>query len=53
MLMQFFAQVGEVKYIRMAGEEGNKSAYVEFTNQTSVPTAFTFNGVNCGTKPIK
>ncbi|XP_064634921.1 serine/arginine-rich splicing factor 11-like isoform X2 [Lineus longissimus] len=53
MLMQFFAQVGEVKYIRMAGDDREKSAYVEFTNQTSVPTAFTFNGVNCGTKPIK
>lgn len=46
-IMSFFGQVGEIKYVRMGGEdvEGGKCAYIEFTDQRSIATALTYNGV--------
>ncbi|WAR24472.1 RSP7-like protein [Mya arenaria] len=45
-IMSFFTQVGEIKYVRMGGEdvEGGKCAYIEFTDQRSIATALTYNG---------
>ncbi|WAR24459.1 SREK1-like protein [Mya arenaria] len=42
-IMSFFTQVGEIKYVRMGGEdvEGGKCAYIEFTDQRSIATALT------------
>ena len=46
-LVQFFSQAGEVMFVRMAGDENlpSRNAYVEFTNQRSVPVALAYNGV--------
>lgn len=54
-LLSFFSQVGEVKYVRMAGDEKQptKNAYVEFTDQRSISTALTYNGVMFQTLPIR
>ncbi len=46
--MQFFNDmIGEVMYLRMAGNENlpTRFAYIEFSNQSSVPTALQNNGV--------
>ena len=39
-------QAGEIKYVRMGGEEspGSKCAYVEYTSHASVSAALSFNG---------
>jgi len=52
--MNFFSQVGEVKYVRMAGDPNGPvvSGYVEFTDQRSVATALTYNGVMFQGKPV-
>lgn len=54
-LMAFFSQVGEVKYIRMAGEDNlpTRSAFVEFTDQRSVATVLVYNNTMFGGRPIK
>ncbi|KAK7508255.1 hypothetical protein BaRGS_00000494 [Batillaria attramentaria] len=53
-LITFFSQVGEVKYVRMAGDETSpvRSAYMEFTDQRSVATCLTYNGVMFNGKSI-
>ncbi|XP_012939110.1 probable splicing factor, arginine/serine-rich 7 isoform X3 [Aplysia californica] len=47
MLLNFFSQVGEIKYVRLAGDEhaGARAAYIEFTDQRSVAQALTYNNV--------
>lgn len=47
MLLTFFSQTGEIKYIRLAGEEsGNtRSAYIEFTDQRCIAQALSYNNV--------
>ena len=47
-LITFFSQAGEVKYVRMAGDEsaGVRAAYLEMTDQRSIPTCLGYNGVN-------
>ncbi|CAL1540336.1 unnamed protein product [Lymnaea stagnalis] len=47
MLLSFFSQVGEIKYIRLAGDEraAARAAYIEFTDQRSVAQALTYNNV--------
>ena len=45
MLLKFFAQVGEIKYIRMAGNDNLKAAYIEFTDQRCIAQGLTFNKV--------
>ncbi|XP_077487130.1 putative splicing factor, arginine/serine-rich 7 [Amblyomma americanum] len=50
-LLKFFSQMGEVKYVRMAGGESQPTrfAFVEFTEQSSVGRALQFNGIEfCG-----
>lgn len=53
-IMTFFGQVGEIKYVRMGGEEveGGKCAYIEFTDQRSIATALTYNGVMFQGRPL-
>uniref|UniRef100_A0A672KRD8 Serine/arginine-rich splicing factor 11-like n=1 Tax=Sinocyclocheilus grahami TaxID=75366 RepID=A0A672KRD8_SINGR len=48
-LLKFFKQVGDVKFVRMAGDETQPTrfAFVEFADQESVSRALTFNGVMC------
>lgn len=52
--MTFFSQVGEVKYVRMAGDPNGPvlSGYIEFTDQRSVATALTYNAVMFQGKPM-
>ncbi|XP_068429936.1 splicing regulatory glutamine/lysine-rich protein 1 isoform X2 [Clinocottus analis] len=54
-LLEFFKQVGEVKFVRMAGDETQPTrfAFVEFVEQDSVNRALTFNGVMFGDRPLK
>ncbi|XP_025109567.1 probable splicing factor, arginine/serine-rich 7 isoform X5 [Pomacea canaliculata] len=53
-LITYFSQVGEVKYVRMAGDETGmaRSAYIEFTDQRSVATCLTYGGTMFGGRPI-
>ncbi|XP_037608299.1 splicing regulatory glutamine/lysine-rich protein 1 isoform X2 [Sebastes umbrosus] len=54
-LLEFFKQVGDVKFVRMAGDETQPTrfAFVEFVEQESVGRALTFNGVMFGDRPLK
>lgn len=54
-LLEFFKQVGDVKFVRMAGDETQPTrfAFVEFVEQDSVSRALTFNGVMFGDRPLK
>ena len=54
-LLNFFSQVGEIRYVRMAGDETQPTrfAFVEFSEQVSVATALTYNGVMFGGRPLK
>ncbi|XP_028273412.1 splicing regulatory glutamine/lysine-rich protein 1 isoform X3 [Parambassis ranga] len=54
-LLEFFKQVGAVKFVRMAGDETQPTrfAFVEFVEQDSVARALTFNGVMFGDRPLK
>lgn len=54
-LLEFFKQVGDVKFVRMAGDETQPTrfAFVEFSDQDSVTRALTFNGVMFGDRPLK
>ncbi|CAB1318674.1 unnamed protein product [Coregonus sp. 'balchen'] len=49
------SQVGDVKFVRMAGDETQPTrfAFVEFADQDSVSRALTFNGVMFGDRPLK
>ena len=55
MLLAFFCQVGEIKYIRMAGNQsgGPKGAYIEFTDQRCVAQALKYNNVNFHGAPLR
>ncbi len=54
-LLTFFTQSGEVKYVRMAGDQSLplKSAFIEFTEMSSVPNALALNGTHLADKPIR
>lgn len=54
-LLEFFKQVGDVKFVRMAGDETQPTrfAFVEFVQQDSVARALTLNGVMFGDRPLK
>ncbi|GCC26983.1 splicing regulatory glutamine/lysine-rich protein 1 [Chiloscyllium punctatum] len=54
-LLEFFSQVGEVKFVRMAGDETQPTrfAFVEFAEQSSVLRALAFNGAMFGDRPLK
>lgn len=53
--LKFFNQIGEVKYVRMAGDETQPTrfAFIEFTEQASVANALQYNGVTLGGRPLK
>ena len=53
--MSFFQGIGEVKYVRMAGDETQPTrfAFVEFTDHASVAKALTYNGVMFAGRPLK
>jgi len=50
LLQLFGAQAGEVKYVRMAGDEelGSRAAFIEFTEQASVIKALSLTGQTVG-----
>ncbi|XP_056397528.1 splicing regulatory glutamine/lysine-rich protein 1 isoform X2 [Hyla sarda] len=54
-LLEFFKQVGDVRFVRMAGDETQPTrfAFVEFSDQNSVLRALSFNGVMFGDRPLK
>lgn len=54
-LMQFFGlHAGEVKYARMAGDEGFpvRAAFIEFSEKTSVGRALALTGQLLGSRPV-
>ena len=53
--LQFFNQIGEVKFVRMAGEETQPTrfAFVEFSDVGAVAQALTYNGVMFFNRPLK
>jgi len=54
-LMQFFGlHAGEVKYARMAGEEGApvRAAFIEFSEKSSVNRALAVTGQLLGSRPV-
>ena len=55
-LMQMFgSKAGEVKYVRMAGDEGltTRAAFIEFTHQASVMLALSLTGLTVVSHPIR
>ena len=54
-LLHFFSQAGEVKYVRMAGDETlpTRFAFVEFSEQTSVLKALVLNGSLFSGRPVR
>ncbi|XP_064604652.1 probable splicing factor, arginine/serine-rich 7 isoform X2 [Liolophura sinensis] len=54
-VLNFFTQAGEVKFVRMAGDDTQpvRFAFVEFSDQRSIPTALTYNGVMFAGRPLK
>lgn len=54
-LLKFFNDIGEVKYIRLAGDESKPTryAFVEFTHQSSVVDALKYNGQILGSRALK
>lgn len=54
-VLKFFNDIGEVKYIRMAGDDTQPTrfAFVEFTNQSSVANAIQQNGFLLGSRALK
>jgi len=54
-LMTFFNRLGEVKYLRMAGDEGQPTrfAFIEFTDQSSVANALQYNGTILAGRALK
>uniref|UniRef100_A0A6G1S8E0 Splicing regulatory glutamine/lysine-rich protein 1 n=2 Tax=Aceria tosichella TaxID=561515 RepID=A0A6G1S8E0_9ACAR len=55
MVLKFFNDIGEVKYIRVAGDETQPTrfAFVEFTHQASVANALLYHGFVFGIKALK
>ena len=54
-LMEFFSQAGEIKYMRMAGDEkaSFRGAFVEYSDQNSVLRALNLNGQSLGGALVK
>merc|ERR1712136_367414 len=54
-LLQFFNNIGEVKFIRLAGDDSKPTrfAFVEFANREAVAKALTYNGVLYYGKTLK
>lgn len=54
-VMKFFNDIGEVKYIRMAGDDSQPTrfAFVEYTHQSSIANALQQNGAILGSRALK
>jgi arginine/serine-rich splicing factor 12 len=54
-VLTFFQPCGEIKYVRMAGDETQPTrfAFVEFACPDSVPIALQYNGAMFGDRPVK
>lgn len=54
-VLEFFNSIGEVKYVRMAGDESQPTrfAFIEFTDQSTVANALQYNGVSFGGRALK
>ncbi|KAJ7377026.1 Protein srek1IP1 [Desmophyllum pertusum] len=54
-LMAFFSGCGEIRYVRMSGDETQPTrfAFVEFSEPGAVNTALQYNGVIFGGRPLK
>jgi len=54
-LLQFFNNIGEVKFIRLAGDDSKPTrfAFVEFANREAVAKALTYNGILYYGKTLK
>lgn len=54
-VMQFFIGCGEIKYVRMAGDESQPTrfAFVEFSDSGCMQRALSMNGAIFGDRPIK
>ena len=54
-VMKFFSDFGEVKYIRIAGDEtqATRFAFVEYTHQSSLANALPYNGSILGSRALK
>lgn len=54
-VLEFFNGIGEVKYIRVAGDDTQPTrfAFVEFTHQSSVANALQHNGHVLGSRSLK
>lgn len=54
-VLKFFNDIGEVKYIRVAGDDTQPTrfAFVEFTHQSSVANALQHNGHILGSRSLK
>ena len=53
--MTFFGKVGEIKYVRMAGDENApiRAAYIEFTDQRCVAPSLGYNNQMFAAKPMR
>lgn len=54
-VLEFFNSIGEVKFVRMAGDESQPTrfAFIEFTDQSTVANALQYNGVTFAGRPLK
>ena len=54
-VMKFFVGCGEIKFVRMAGDQSQVSrfAFVEFTDPNSITQAIQMNGAIFGDRPLK
>ena len=54
-VLEYFNAIGEVKWVRMAGDETQPTrfAFVEFTDQSSVANALQYNGAQLANRPLK
>ena len=54
-VMKFFVGCGEIKFVRMAGDQSQASrfAFLEFTDPNSITQAIQMNGAIFGDRPLK
>lgn len=54
-VMKFFVGCGEIKFVRMAGDQSQVSrfAFIEFTDPNSITQAIQMNGAIFGDRPLK
>ncbi|KAK3581845.1 hypothetical protein CHS0354_025299 [Potamilus streckersoni] len=53
-VLSFFSQVGEIKYVKLSEDsDGTRIALVEFSDQRSIASALTYNGVMFQNRPLR